>query len=216
MKLKILAVSIVSVLASGCSLFGYGNEEQPEYKIIMKDGNIEVRKYEPYIVAKTTVQGNFEEAQSKGFKVLAGYIFGENKTQKKISMTSPVVQKEAENEKIAMTAPVTLKQEKNNQDSWTMTFSMPSKYTLKDLPSPVNNNIKFEVIPKRLVAAYRFTGFWGKEKNKEKEEQLLKWLADNKSYEPISKAMFAGYNPPWTIPFLRRNEILIELQQRNN
>jgi hypothetical protein len=201
----------MSLLLAGCSLFGKGSEESPNYQVIVKSENKEIRKYDSYIVAKTTVQGTFKEAQGLGFKILAGYIFGKNTSRSKIAMTAPVVQK-AESEKIAMTAPVVMKNSGNQ--SWTMTFSMPSSYTLETLPTPTDSRIVIEKVESRYVAALTFTGFWGEEKNAEKSLELQEWLKSHPNYLPTSSGMFAGYNPPWTLPFLRRNEILIELQAK--
>jgi hypothetical protein len=208
---NVITVILMTLLSAGCSVFGVGSEEQPKYHVISKEENKEIRRYNSYIVAKTTVKGSFKDAQSKGFRILAGYIFGKNKTKQKISMTSPVVQnKQESNEKIAMTAPVTIASENNE---WVMTFSMPSQYTLESLPVPNDPQIKLEKVDERFVAALTFSGFWNEEKMREKGSELAQWLEKHSSYKQISSPMFAGYNPPWTIPFFRRNEMLIELQQ---
>ncbi len=199
------------LLTAGCSLFGRGSEEQPSYKIITKDQDKEIRLYDSYIVAKTTITGSFQDAQSEGFRILAGYIFGKNKTKQKISMTAPVVQK-SENEKISMTAPVIISPNQNK--SWTMTFSMPSHFTLETLPVPNDPRISFEKIDNKFVAAITFSGFWRETKNAQKSQQLKDWMKGQQDFELISEGMFAGYNPPWTLPFLRRNEMLIELKRK--
>lgn len=196
---------------AGCSLFGKGSEEQPRYKVVHKEDNKEIRQYESYIVAKTTISGSFKEAQSEGFKILAGYIFGKNKSQQKIAMTAPVIQSE-ESQKISMTAPVIIAPS-SVKSSWTMTFSMPSQYTQETLPLPDDKRIVIETIPARYVAALTFTGFWGEEKNEKKTQELKVWLKSYSDFLEASEGMFAGYNPPWTLPFLRRNEMLIELQR---
>lgn len=199
----------MTLLITGCSLFGAGSEEEPRYEVVLKEGDKEIRKYESYIVAKTTIQGSFKEAQSQGFKILAGFIFGKNTSQKKIAMTAPVVQK-AESEKIAMTAPVVLKPSDNQ--SWTMSFSMPSSFTLDTLPNPTDSRVVIEQVEARYVAALTFSGFWGEEKNAEKARVLEEWLKNHPKYRSFGAAMFAGYNPPWTLPFLRRNEMLMDVQ----
>jgi hypothetical protein len=199
----------MTLLIAGCSLFGAGSEEEPRYTVVLKENDKEIRKYESYIVAKTTIQGSFKEAQSQGFKILAGYIFGKNTSQKKIAMTAPVVQK-AESEKIAMTAPVVIKPSDNQ--SWTMTFSMPSSFTLDTLPTPTDSRVVLEKVEARYVAAITFSGFWGEEKNAQKALALSEWLKTHPKYLALSAGMFAGYNPPWTLPFLRRNEMLMEVR----
>lgn len=201
----------MGLLAAGCSLFGKGSEEQPSYKVVAKQENKEIRKYDSYIIAKTTVSGSFKDAQSEGFRILAGYIFGKNKSQQKIAMTAPVVQK-SESEKISMTAPVVISPNENK--TWTMTFSMPSKFTLETLPVPTDERVKLEKVNGKLVAALTFTGFWNESKNAEKALELTEWMKGFQEYQLASPPMFAGYNPPWTLPFLRRNEMLIELRQK--
>lgn len=196
-----------------CSLFGVGSEEQPSYKVILKKDNKEIRKYNELVVAKTTVTGSFKESQSKAFKLLAGYIFGKNRSNLKMKMTSPVTLA-PKSEKIAMTAPVVMSSDTQDNapaGSWTMTFTMPSKYTIDTLPIPVDDRVTLEKVPERYVAAYTFSGFWSASKNQKLGKKLLKWLSRNKQFIAASEPKFAGYNPPWTLPFFRRNEMLVEL-----
>lgn len=214
---KQLMFSLLAALSIGCSILGIRSEEQPSYEVVLKQDQKEIRKYTSHIVAKTTVSGTYEEAQSKGFRILAGYIFGKNKSKEKIAMTAPVVQEpEPSNEKIAMTAPVIFAPDKkddgNQNKSWTMTFSMPSKYSLESLPVPEDSRIQLVKVESRLVAAHIYSGFWSESKNKNIANELLEWLNKNSEYEVTSEPMFAGYNPPWTIPFFRRNEMLIEIK----
>jgi hypothetical protein len=216
---RIITMSLMAMIGAGCSLFGEGNEEQPSYEVVLKEDNKEIRLYKSYLVAKTTVEGSFKEAQNKGFKILAGFIFGDNKAKEKISMTSPVVQKPvSSSEEISMTAPVIIapseESGKESRKFWTMTFSMPSKYTLETLPVPIDNRIVIQEVAPQYVASITFSGFWGEHKNTQKAQELLLWLEDKKQYEVVSSAMFAGYNPPWTLPFLRRNEMLVNLEKK--
>lgn len=145
-------------------MFGIRNEELPGYEIIFKQDEKEIRKYQSHIVAKTIVSGTFEEAQSKGFRILAAYIFGKNKSKEKIAMTSPVLQSsESLSESIEMTAPVVIspisKVNSSTNQSWTMTFSMPSKYNLESLPTPDDDRVEIVEIESRMVAATTFSGF---------------------------------------------------------
>jgi len=216
---RFVFMALIGVFGIGCSIFGIRSEEQPPYEVVAEDGKFEIRKYREHIVAKTTVSGNFEEAQGKSFRILAGYIFGKNKSQQKIAMTAPVVQVpedkiESESEKIAMTAPVVLKPGESaggKGKSWTMTFTMPSKYSLKTLPTPEDDRVVLEVVKERLLATSSFSGFYGTQKVKKKGEELLAWVLEQKAYQSVAKPMFAGYDPPWTLPFLRRNEMLVEI-----
>lgn len=211
MILRSLVFSM-TVLNLGCSLFGIQSEEQPQYEVVRAEGNKEIRKYKPYLVARTTVSGNFDDAQSAGFRRLADYIFGKNKRQEKISMTSPVVQGEKDaSEKIAMTSPVVMSPDESGQQ-WSMAFMMPSKYTKDTLPEPLDNNIDIVEVAEHYRAAIKFSGFWSEGKNNEKAEELLDWLTQQKDYQITSTPKFAGYNPPWTLWFLRRNEMLVDVE----
>jgi hypothetical protein len=216
-------LSLTVFNSTGCSMFGFRGEEQPAYNVLAKADNIEVREYSSYLVAKTTITGTYKRAQSEGFRILAGFIFGQNTSGKKMKMTSPVTQgtenkDKDSSEKIAMTAPVVIKPEKKDTNlknqAWTMTFTMPSKYTMQSLPKPINSRVVIEEIPKRQVAVIRYTGFWSEKINKAKGNKLLEWIEAQDKYEVTSEAMFAGYNPPWTLPFLRRNEMWIEVKSK--
>jgi hypothetical protein len=210
---KIMNLIFFSFFQVGCSLFGVQREENPKYEVLIKDEKKEIRNYSSYIVATTWVEGDFKDAQGSAFRVLADYIFGNNITQEKISMTAPVVQSpqgdNKNSEKIAMTAPVI---QSPSQNGWRMSFMMPSKYTLKDIPKPNDPRVELVEVPPKTMAVISFTGFWNEKKNSSKAEELKKWLSELKQYEIKSEPMFAGYNPPWTLPFLRRNEMMIEVQ----
>ncbi len=198
-----LGVAGVAVAAANDLIAHY---EEPKYKTEFAEGDFQLRNYPAVIAASVQVTGNDEDAANNAFRILAGYIFGKNKGSKKIAMTTPVVQ-ESQATKIAMTVPVTV--ERQNM-SMTMSFYMPSKYALDDLPEPLDKRIEFARIPARKFAVVRFSGF-GNEKNcRQKEEELRRWMSVHglkQSGEPLR----AFYNPPWTLPFLRRNEIWIAL-----
>jgi hypothetical protein len=205
--MKIL-LSLSLLASTSCSLFGKQSEEGPQYKVLKKDGDYEIRKYESYIIAKTTVAGTYKEATSQGFRILANYIFGGNKSQKKISMTSPVQMQKDDSEKIAMTTPVQMQKQKSG---YTMTFFMPSEYKMKELPVPNDKRIEFEEVSSKIIASYQYTWYASEEKNSQNEKKLRRWLKKFKKYQAAPEFSSAGYNPPWTIPFFRRNEVHIEL-----
>jgi hypothetical protein len=210
--LSATAIFLIAFLSAGCSVFGIHDYESPGYTLLLKDGNKEIRQYQPYIVARTAVKGGFKEAQSAAFGILADYIFGNNLAKQKISMTGPVVQKpESGGEKLAMTAPVT---QSPSGQGWVMTFMMPSEYGLADLPAPKDKRISLEKVPAKLMAAIKYSWYGSEEKNAEKASELEKWLLSLNQYQMVSAPMFAGYDPPWTLPFFRRNEMLIEVQKR--
>lgn len=208
--MKKLAVVLTFVFQLGCSVFGIRNEETPKYQVLETDREFEVREYAPHIVAATQVQGAYEEAQNKAFRALAGYIFGDNEKKEKISMTAPVVQA-PKSEKIAMTAPVI---QSPTKSGWEMTFSMPSSYKLEDLPKPKNPDVELKMMDAKTFAVLGFTGFWDEKRIKAQGERLLEWLDKQSQYEAVSLPMFAGYNPPWTLPFLRKNEVLVEVRKK--
>lgn len=183
--------------------------EEPTYAVIEKSGAFELRAYEPKIIAEVLVSGNMKQASNKGFKQIAGYIFGGNTSQKggaeKISMTTPVTMEPSSSEKISMTTPVTMEQE-NNQ--WRVHFVMPSKYTMATLPTPNNSAVTLRQIPKRNYAVIRFSGFAGAAKVAKMTTSLEDWLK-TKNIRPKGKAELSRYDPPWTLPFLRRNEVMV-------
>jgi hypothetical protein len=186
----------------------------PKYEVILKEGNKEIRYYESYVVAKTTLKGEFKEAQSAAFRILAGYIFGDNKKKQKIAMTAPVVQKPtSESEKIQMTSPVI---QSPSDDGWVMTFIMPSAYKMEDLPTPKDKRVSFEMVPARYTATLRYSWLGSKHRNERKADELQNWIAGLREYVPISLPMYAGYDPPWTLPFFRRNEMMIQVKRKKD
>jgi hypothetical protein len=189
--------------------------EEPKFESLRKEDNIEIRRYVPVIVAETTVDGDMDSASNRGFQLIAGYIFGKNE---RIAMTAPVVaEAQSSAEKIAMTAPVSI--EAQNTDGskmagaqrWRIHFVMPSQYTLATLPKPLNPQVQLREIPAKTFAALTYSGINTESTVQEKTEQLLDWLK-TQQIETIGKPQLARYNPPWTLPFLRRNEILQEIK----
>lgn len=183
--------------------------EEPEYTVTETSGNYELRTYSPRILAETLVSGSVDSASTAGFRLIADYIFGNNTTRtganEKISMTAPV-SIEPESEKISMTAPVSMRQA---DGQWLVHFVMPSQYNLETLPKPNNPEVTIREVPETNYAVVRFAGFADEKKTAKKTADLLAWL-DRKGIIPNGEPELARYNPPWTLPFLRRNEILVE------
>ena len=198
-------VVIFFLFQSGCSLFGIRTAETPPAQVVLSDGAFEIRNYETHLIASTTVETNDREPQRTAFMRLAGYIFGGNQKKQKIAMTAPVV----ESEKIAMTAPVV--QSKSDR-GYVMSFSMPAKYKLEDLPIPNDKRIQFEQAPAKTFAVLKYSGSATEESARAKTEELKNWLKTVKGFKAIGSPVFAGYDPPWTISFFRRNEVMIEVQ----
>lgn len=188
--------------------------EEPKYTLIEKNDAFEIRKYAPYLVAQTEVTGTFDEMGNKAFRILFKYISGENQQRSKIKMTAPVIKESTENNglKIQMTAPVIQEIDKINPKSATFSFVMPQSFTLATLPIPLDDRINLKEIPAKTVAVLKYSGGWGEEKYKKNEAILLKAL-DEADIITIGKPSFARYNSPFVLWFMRRNEIMIEVQR---
>jgi hypothetical protein len=190
--------------------------EEPKYVLLDKSEPFELRSYAPLIVAEVKVGGDLDAASSQGFRLIAAYIFGSNEVSEKISMTAPVgIESSDQNKsaKIAMTAPVIIESNMlpvGAVNQWTVSFVMPSEYTMASLPKPINPQIKISEVPAEKRAAITFSGFYNEEKVQEKTQALRDWIRA-KNLKPIGEPQFARYNPPWTLPFMRRNEILIQV-----
>ena len=199
----IALVLIVGVLAGPVM----SNVEKPDYKVVQSEQNIEIRQYKPMIIAEVEVDGKREDAIRDGFRLLADYIFGNNTVEKSISMTTPVQQKE--NQKIAMTTPV---QQKLAGKSWQISFVMPSKYSMDSLPMPNNNRVRLKEILTKKFVVIEFSGTNSNENVTEHENQLMNYIEANQ-IKIIGSTKYAFYNAPWTLPILRRNEVMIEIKQ---
>jgi len=181
--------------------------EEAHYRVLKKDGNFEIRQYQPQIVAETIVEGTFDEVGNEGFKRLFAYISGSNTKQQPIPMTAPVSQ-EAGSEKIPMTAPVS--QEKVG-DKWHISFVMPSHYTMETLPRPDDESIVLKEIPSHLVAAITYSGTWSRSRYEKHRDSLEDMLAKN-NLRAAGEYIYARYNSPFMPWFLRRNEVLVALE----
>ena len=199
---------IAGVALLGAASWGpiVSNVEQAKYTVIETHGDIEIRDYAPMIVAETEVSGDRKIAINQGFRTIAGYIFGNNISAQKLAMTAPVTQ-QASGEKIAMTAPVT---QKADGKSWIVRFVMPANYTMQTLPKPSNNVVTLKEIAQSRYAVIRFSGIAGARSLKEHSLVLESFLRE-RSLKAKSEPTYAFFNPPWTLPFLRRNEIMIEI-----
>lgn len=200
----------MSLLSTACSVFGVRDLETPGHEVLLSEDGKEVRAYSSYLVARTTVEGSYEESGDKAFQRLFGYISGKNRTTgEKIDMTAPVLQ-EKRGGKIEMTAPVT---RERGESGWIMAFVLPSVYDLQSAPEPADPKVELAQVPPRTMAVLRYTGFTSAEKIARLGEELEAWAQD-KGYEPVSGPVSARYDPPWTIPFLRRNEVLLEVKRK--
>lgn len=184
--------------------------EEPSYSVISKAENYEVRKYGPIIVAETRVDADFENAGGQAFRILAGYIFGGNKSKTKIAMTAPVNQTAAAvSEKIEMTAPVTLSKPPLG---FLVQFTMPMQYTLETLPIPNDVRVEIRKISARTVAVFSYSGSWSEVRYLKKLKEFQEGLKKN-GVQTKGDPQFARFNSPFQLWFLRRNEIWIEVKE---
>jgi hypothetical protein len=182
-----------------------GTEEPPHATERLAEG-LEIRRYQPRIAAETTVEAPEEQARSEGFRRLARYIFGGNTGSVEIAMTAPVGQAASGSRKIEMTAPVSRTGDDDN--GWVIRFFMPSKWTMSTLPVPDDDRVRLVEVPAETMAVLRFTGDRDPAAVAAKSTELLNALRD-KGIEPTGEPQAWFYDPPWTVPFRRRNEVVV-------
>jgi len=203
--------SLITIpLISGCSVFGVNTVEEAGYDVLMAEDNYELRLYEPMVVAETYIEDDFDKAGNLAFRKLFGYISGDNTTSSEIAMTAPVIANpggSGNGEKIDMTVPVL---EQKNEQGWRYMFVLPASYSIQTAPEPLNEDVKLSSQPQKRVAVVRYSGSSNENAIDEKTIQLKQWIAAN-DLTPVSESRWAGYNPPWTLPFLRRNEVMIDV-----
>lgn len=202
--------------------------EEPPHELLQRlPSGVEIRQYRAQVRAVTTVEGPWGRGQSEGFRRLAGYIFGGNvkagggsegiamtapvlaqAESQRIAMTAPVIS-QAESERIAMTAPVIGQAE--GQDTHEVAFVMPAEYRLADLPRPKDPRVRLEEVPARRLAVLGFSWWATPDRVAERGQALRAALAEAgfKAQGPLGVAQ---YDPPWALPFLRRNEVFLVLE----
>lgn len=178
--------------------------EEPQFEIEKKYDHFVVRKYGPVLVAQTENTENFENAGNSAFRILADYIFGNNISKTKMAMTAPVTQ---QSEKMSMTAPVNLSK---SGDGFVVQFVMPSQYTRETLPAPVDPRVRIIELPPRRVAVLSYSGSWSEDRYKNKLAEFQKHL-EKENLKTKGEPVFARFNSPFQLWFLRRNEIWLEL-----
>lgn len=185
--------------------------EEPAFKVIEKVANVDVRQYGPRLAAEVVVTGTEEDARSAGFRLLADYIFGNNSSSRSIPMTAPVGQSRESSEKIPMTAPVS--QAPAGGGQWQVRFFMPSSYTLATLPRPRNPQVKIVELPGELVAVLQFSNSRSAEAVALRTRELENVLASSR-WKATGKPFSWFYDPPWTLPFFRRNEVGVAVERK--
>ncbi len=181
--------------------------EEAPYELIKVEGSFEIRDYASHILAETFVDGTFEEAGSMAFRRLFNYISGANRSQTKIAMTAPVSQQSSE--KIAMTAPVG---QQKSGDRWVVSFMMPANYSMDTLPVPEDPQVILRKVPARRMATVRYSGLWNKKNYLRNKLKLDSWI-EREGLTVSGEAIWARYNSPFSLWFLRRNEILVPVSK---
>ena len=186
----IIGIVLIGAVAVGPIM---SNVKTPNYQVIKSEGNIQIRQYDPMIIAEVQMSGEREDAIGDGFRILADYIFGNNMAKQDIAMTAPVQQQSA-------------------GDAWQISFVMPSEYSMDTLPKPLNDRVTLKKIPVKQFVVIKFSGRNSDKNVKENEKNLMKYI-QSKNLSVTGSPKYAFYNPPWTLPIMRRNEVMIEIQE---
>ena len=180
---------------------------EPRYTVERRIGELEIRRYAPRVEARTVIaDSDFDRAREVGFRRLAAYIFGANRGREELEMTTPV--RLSGGETLAMTTPVTLRD--RGGGAYVMSFVMPPGRTLADLPTPQDDRIELLEVPARRVAVLRFRGRYD-ERTVGPHRAKLADLVAREDLPATSTPTFAGFDPPWVLGPLRRNEVWVEL-----
>ena len=217
--MRLLFCFLVGLMAMSAALA----IEEPKYKILDQEAGFELRQYAPFIVAETWVDGDMDAASNKGFRIIADYIFGNNKAPQstqssKIAMTAPVtLAPDAQPLKLDMTAPVSVQPAVDastwvQTQRWRVQFVMPDKYTLESLPLPNNGAVKLREVPAKTVAVAKYSGLNTDSRIRKETQALTDWVQARKLVSS-GQPQLARYDPPWVLPMLRRNEIQLEIKE---
>lgn len=183
--------------------------EEAKYSVVAKDGAVEIRDYAPLILAEIVVDASLEKAGNIAFRRLFKYITGQNRARAQIAMTAPV-SVECSTAQIAMTAPVS---QQRTPKGFAVAFTMPASFTMDSIPSPNDPAISLRLVPARRMAAIRYSGFWSENRFRHHKAKLEQWLKA-KGLTAIGEAVWARYNSPFALWFLRRNEVLLAIEMK--
>lgn len=223
------AAALALILLTGVVATTVMAIEEPSYRVVQSFPAFELRQYAPYLVAETTVDAGFDQAGNRAFRILADYIFGDNRAKEKIQMTAPVTQQPAppqpapeaqpaKGEKIEMTAPVTQRPAAadgvtgTGAHRYVLSFVMPQRFTLDTLPQPNDPRVKLRQEPARLMAVRQYSGRWTESSYGREEKKLLDAIREQ-GYEPIGTPVYARYNSPFSLWFMRRNEVMVAVRK---
>lgn len=181
--------------------------EQPAFDLVDEIGDLEIRRYESYIVARTLVDSDFSEAGNQGFRRLAGYIFSGNENDQKIAMTAPVgLTRQTE----AVNGDAQQRDVVEGEKYW-VTFSMPQEYSIEELPRPNDEQVEIVEVSEKFMAVVRYKGNWSEERYREHASKLLSLVKQSTSWLQQGEVTWARYNPPFMPGFMRTNEVAIEV-----
>ncbi|MFT6878695.1 MAG: DNA gyrase inhibitor GyrI [Granulosicoccus sp.] len=206
----LLLIAATLILSTACSVFGVESVEEAPYQTVLKENEFEIRDYAPFVVAQTRIDASYKEAGNKAFRKLFAYISGENETRAKIAMTAPVIAEPkivSSSEKIAMTAPVLSQQD---GEAWLYKFVLPKGFTVDTAPRPLNPDVTIAETAPQRVATIRYSGRSTDKARVQNTKALKDWI-ESTGLVQQSEPRWAGYNAPWTLPPLRRNEVLIDV-----
>lgn len=175
--------------------------EEPAYELVSDGPVFEIRRYAPQLLAETEVTGAFDEVGGEAFRRLADFIFGNNQAAEKIAMTAPVSQ-----------APVKQQAGEAASGTYRISFVMPSRFTLDTLPRPQDPRIELREEPGKLMAVLRYSGGWGESRYRQHERKLLEAVR-SAGLTAIGTPVYARYNSPFSLPVLRRNEVMVEIKE---
>lgn len=220
-KIKLKTKRTLALLALPALLLGGDIAmaiEEPDFEIIETADDIEYRRYQPFVIAQTIVDTDERsEANNIGFRRLFKYITGANTGRQKIEMTAPVIQRDSasaanatKGEKIAMTAPV---QQSATSEGWKVAFVLPLHFTIDSAPIPSSADVKLHQVPSRTMAVLGFSGRWTDKNIRKHQDELINKL-EKAGVEITGEAEFAAYNAPFRPPFMRRNEVMVEIANK--
>jgi hypothetical protein len=201
-------IPVTGLMKSLPGMFGIRLDEEVKYYVISRDHDMQIRKYRPFILAQTMVRGSFDVARELGTKRLEMYLNGHNSFRERLSSTTPFFQ--SRGDKLSFTSPLE-SDLPSTEENWVLGIILPARFSIGNMPHPLEKNIKLLKIPSQIVAANRFSGINTQEVMDRETAKLLTWVENQKSYKAISEPRFAQYDGPIVIPLFRRNEIQISL-----
>jgi len=203
---KLIAI-LTTIFLTSCSVLGIRTADQPSYQVLTDYGHIQIRHYPALLIAETTIIDDYKNASSQGFKRLFGYISGNNQKQQSLAMTAPVIQQQ-QAETLAMTTPVI---QQKSGTTWLMAFVLPADYSVATAPIPNDKAVTIKELPAKKVAVIEYTGSLCESGIAKNTDILTNWL-NQQGLKTLSPARSAAYDPPWTLPFLKLNEIHIDIE----